>query len=108
MSGLDYVVEPEVECPDDDPNDAAFVRAIATIGGHDAIEEYVVCKVYPLAAAFGFDSVTLVTTPMSKVETPLPMFAVENVTAKNTNRVLAERERDGGREGTGELLAEGV
>jgi hypothetical protein len=98
MSGLDYAVEPEVECPDDDPNDAAFVRAIATIGGHDAIEEYVVCKVYPLAAAFGFDSVTLVTTPMSKVETRLPMFAVENVTAKNTNRVLAERERERERE----------
>jgi hypothetical protein len=32
MSALDYVVEPEVECPDDDANDTAFVRATATSG----------------------------------------------------------------------------
>jgi hypothetical protein len=33
MSELDYAIEPKVECRDNDPNDAAFVRAIATIGG---------------------------------------------------------------------------
>jgi hypothetical protein len=33
MSMLDYVVEPDVECPDDDPNDVAFVRTTAIIGG---------------------------------------------------------------------------
>jgi hypothetical protein len=32
MSEFDYVVEPEVECPDDDLNDATFVRATTTIG----------------------------------------------------------------------------
>jgi hypothetical protein len=36
MSEFDYVVEPEVECPDDDLNDATFVRATTTIGGRDA------------------------------------------------------------------------
>jgi hypothetical protein len=49
MSELDYAVEPKVECPDNDPNDASFVRATATIGGRDAVEEYVACKMYPLA-----------------------------------------------------------
>jgi hypothetical protein len=31
MSELDYAIEPEVECPDNYPNDDAFVRATATI-----------------------------------------------------------------------------
>jgi hypothetical protein len=33
MSTLDYMVEPEVECPDDDANDEAFICSTATIGG---------------------------------------------------------------------------
>jgi hypothetical protein len=33
MSVLDYTVEPEVECSNDDPNDAAFIQVTATIGG---------------------------------------------------------------------------
>jgi hypothetical protein len=44
MSVLDYVVEPEVDCPYDDVNDVAFVREPSTIGGRDTIEEFVVCK----------------------------------------------------------------
>jgi hypothetical protein len=71
MSELDYSVEPKVECTDDDPNDAAFVRETATIEGHDTVEKCVAYKMY-LLAGFGFDSV-------SKVETPLPLFAVGNV-----------------------------
>jgi hypothetical protein len=41
MSTRDYVVESDVECPDADPNDVAFIDASATIGGRDAIEEFV-------------------------------------------------------------------
>jgi hypothetical protein len=74
MSELDYAVEPEVECLDNDPNDVAFIWATATIGGRDAVEEYVACKMYSLAAGFGFESVPLGTTPVSKVETPLPFL----------------------------------
>jgi hypothetical protein len=44
MSELDYAVEPKVECSDNDPNDDAFVRSTTTIRGHDAVEEYLVCK----------------------------------------------------------------
>jgi hypothetical protein len=33
----------------------AFVWVTTIIGGRDAVEEYVACKRYPLAADFGFD-----------------------------------------------------
>jgi hypothetical protein len=78
MGELDYTVEPKVECPDNDPNDVTFIQATATIGGRDAGEEYVACKIYPLATSFCFESVPLGTTPVSKVETPLPLFALEH------------------------------
>jgi hypothetical protein len=67
MSMLDYAVEPEVECLDNDPNDTAFIQASTTIGGRNAIEEYLACKMYPLAAGFGFESVPLGMTLLSKV-----------------------------------------
>jgi hypothetical protein len=67
---LDYAVEPKVECLDDDPNDAAFIQATTTIGGHDAVEEYLVCKIYLLDAGFSFRNLPMGTTPVSKVETP--------------------------------------
>jgi hypothetical protein len=59
MSELDYAIELEVECSDDDSNDVAFVRATTTIGGHDAVEEYVACKMYPLSLSFGFKDVVV-------------------------------------------------
>jgi hypothetical protein len=52
MSKLDYTAEPKVECSDNDPNDATFIRVTTTIGGHDVVEEYVACKRYPLSAGF--------------------------------------------------------
>jgi hypothetical protein len=94
MSELDYAIEPEVECPDNDPNDIVFVRATATIRGHDTIEEYVACKMYPLAVGFGFKSVPLGATLVSKVETPLPLFAVGNVAAEHVDHVLVEIETE--------------
>jgi hypothetical protein len=63
MGELDYALESEVECLNNDPNDVAFVRATATIRGRDVVEEYVACKIYPLAASFGFESAPLGTTP---------------------------------------------
>jgi hypothetical protein len=81
MGELDYVVDPEVECLDNDPNDTTFVRATVIIEGRDAVEEYTACKIFPLAASFGFGSVPLGTTPVSRVETPLPLFAVGTIAA---------------------------
>jgi hypothetical protein len=93
MGALDYVVEPKVECPDDDPNNAAFVCTTATIEGWDAVEEFVVCKMYPLASGFGFRGMTVSTTPVSKVQTPLSVFPVGAVSMEGASRILAKEER---------------
>jgi hypothetical protein len=102
MSELYYTVEPEVECPNNNSNNAAFVRATTTIGGRDAVEEYVACKIYPLAASFGFESVPLGMTPVSKVETPLPLFIVGTIVVEHVDQFFGEG-RDGGWKGAGEL-----
>jgi hypothetical protein len=94
MGELDYAVEPEVECSDNDSNDAAFVRATATIGGRDAVEEYTACKIFPLAANFRFESMPLGTTPVSRVETPLLMFAMGTIAAEYADHFLAEVETE--------------
>jgi hypothetical protein len=94
MSELDYAIEPEVDCPDNVPNDDAFVRATTTIEGCDAIEEYIACKIYPLAASFGFKSVPLGTTPMSKVQTPLPLFAVGTIAVEHAGCFLTEVKKE--------------
>jgi hypothetical protein len=94
MSMLDYTVEPEVECLDDDLNDVAFIRAITTIGGRDAVEEFVACKMFPLASGFGFKDMTIGMTPVLKIQTPLSLFPVESVSAEDAARVLAEVETE--------------
>jgi hypothetical protein len=88
MSKLDYAVEPDIECSDNDLNDAAFIRATSTVGGHNAIEEYVACKMYPLDVGFDFKSVPLGMTPISRVETPLPLFVVGTIAVEHVDRVL--------------------
>jgi hypothetical protein len=94
MSKLDYADESEVECLDIDPNDLAFIWATSTIRGRDAVEEYVSCKMYPLVAGFSFESVPLGMNPMSKVETPLPLFVVRNIATEYVAHVLAEVETE--------------
>jgi hypothetical protein len=94
MSALDYTVEPEVECLDSDMSDAAFVHATTTIGGHDAVQEFFVCWMYPLASSFSFRVVTVGTNAVSKVKTPLPLFPVEPVPMKDDGRFLVKVEMD--------------
>jgi hypothetical protein len=94
MSELDYAIEPEVECPNNDPNDATFVLATTSIEGRDAVEEYVACKMYLLATGFDMKSVSLGMTPVLMVETPLPLFVVGDVAAEHADTVLAEIEME--------------
>jgi hypothetical protein len=49
---------------------------------------------YPLAVGFGFESMPFGITPVSKVETPLPLFAVGTVAVEHVDRVLAEIETE--------------
>jgi hypothetical protein len=94
MSALDYTVEPEVECPDNNPNDAAFVQWTATIRGRDTVEEFMACKMFPLASSFSFRDLAICMTPMSKIRTPLPLFPIEAVSAGDVDHILAEVETD--------------
>jgi hypothetical protein len=70
LSTLDYQVEPPVNCLDTGSNDATFVRATMMIGGHDVVEEFLACGLYPLSSGFGFGfrEVSDDTTAMSEME----------------------------------------
>jgi hypothetical protein len=52
------------------------------------------CKMYPPASSFGFKGVTLGTTPVSRVRTPLLVFLVEMVSVENTRHILAKVETE--------------
>jgi hypothetical protein len=94
MSVLDYEVEPAVHCLDNDVNDATFVWTTTMIRGHDVVEEFLECGMYPLSVGFGFTNVIDDTTVMSKVEVPLLVFLVEPVSMEGTDRFLARVEMD--------------
>jgi hypothetical protein len=76
MTGLDFSMEPPFECPDDDTNDVAFVKATLLIGSRDAIEEYMACGFFPLSASFTLGEDANGQTPVSKLTLPLPEFPV--------------------------------
>jgi hypothetical protein len=52
----------------------------------------VACKMYPLASSFGFSGVTVGTTPVSNVQTPLLVFPVGAVSVEGADCLLAEVE----------------
>jgi hypothetical protein len=47
-----------------------------------------------LATSFGFESEPLGTTPVPKVETPLPLFAMGTIVAEHVDRFLVEVETE--------------
>jgi hypothetical protein len=94
MSMLDYTMEPEADCPDNDVNDVAFVRVMNMIGGRDAVEEFLACGMYPLLVGFSFRNVTTGMTAVSKVKMPLPIFPVEAVSTEDANCFLATVKTD--------------
>jgi hypothetical protein len=73
-------VELEVEFSDSDAN--------------DAVEEFLACGMYPLASSFDFRDMTICTTVVFKVETPLPLFPVEPVSTEDAGHFLAKVETD--------------
>jgi hypothetical protein len=54
----------------------AFVKATHTIGGRDAVEEYMACGLSPLSANFNLGEIAEGETPVSKLLVPLPEFPV--------------------------------
>jgi hypothetical protein len=55
-------------------SDDAFIWASSNIGGQDAVEEFVSCGVWPLAADVSFEHVKVDLTLVSKLKVPLPRF----------------------------------
>jgi hypothetical protein len=92
MSPLDYVTEPSFNCPDDDAGDIAFVRATSSIGGRDAIEEYLACGMLPLSVNFGFGEIADGETPISKVVVPLRDLPFARVAGESNKCFLARVE----------------
>jgi hypothetical protein len=78
MSALKFHTKPSFNCPDDDLSDSAFVWASKSIGGRDAVEEFISCGVWPLAAGIDFEQVKIGETPISKLNVPLPRFPLRH------------------------------
>jgi hypothetical protein len=94
MSALNYQVEPLVNCPDINFNDAVFILVTTMIEGCDAIEEFLAYGLYPLSAGFGFGLVSDGTTAVPKVVVPLPVFPMTHVAAESASHFLVKVEMD--------------
>jgi hypothetical protein len=71
MTRLNYLMEAPFDCGLEDANFAAFVEATSIIGGHDTVEEFLACGLWPLSEKFGF-KVETKESPLSKVVVPMP------------------------------------
>jgi hypothetical protein len=56
--------------------DVAFIKATGAIGGHDAMEEYLACGLYPLSTGLNLREVADSIMQVSKLKVPLPKFCV--------------------------------
>jgi hypothetical protein len=74
MTPLDFLTEPSFECADDDSIDVVFIHFACLIGGRDAAEEYLVCRMSPLSANFSFTEIADGETLVSKVVYPCQTF----------------------------------
>jgi hypothetical protein len=55
MIQLHYLMEAAFECSPKDANVAAFIEAASIIGGHDTVEEFLACGMWPLSEKFCFE-----------------------------------------------------
>jgi hypothetical protein len=70
MTRLNHLMEAPSDCGSEDTNFLAFVEATSIISGHDAVEEFLACGLWPLSAKFGF-KVEMKESPLSKVVVPM-------------------------------------
>jgi hypothetical protein len=74
MSTLNYHMKPSIQDSGEDLSDDTFIWASKIIEGRDAIEEFVSCGVWSLAAGVNFEHVKVDLTLVSKLKVPLPIF----------------------------------
>jgi hypothetical protein len=71
MTQLNYLMEAPSSCGPEDANFATIIEATSIIGGHNAVEEFLTCGLWPLSEKFGF-KVEMKESPLSKVVVPMP------------------------------------
>jgi hypothetical protein len=70
MTQLNYLMDSPFLCDPEDMNVIAFAEVASIIGGHDAVEEFLACDMWPFSEQFGF-KVDTKETPLSKVIVPM-------------------------------------
>jgi hypothetical protein len=73
MTLLCHLMDASFECGPGDESVVAFMEAASIIGGHDAMEEFLVCGIWPLSEKCEFE-VDKKEAPLSKVVVPIPKF----------------------------------
>jgi hypothetical protein len=71
LNQLEYLTDAPFECGPNDANVVAFGEAAVIIGGHDAVEEFLMCDIWPLCENYEFE-VEGLELPISKVVMPMP------------------------------------
>jgi hypothetical protein len=92
MSALDFSMDHSFECTDDDAGDVAFVHATSLIGGRDAVEENLACRLFSLSGGLGFEEITDSKTPISKITQPLPEFPLARFQGETNDHFLVRVE----------------
>jgi hypothetical protein len=54
MTKLDYLTEVCSSCGPEDANFVTFIDATSLIDGHNVMEEFLACGLWPLGQQFGF------------------------------------------------------
>jgi hypothetical protein len=94
MSALKFHTKSSFNCPNDDLSDRAFVWALTSIGGRDAVEEFVSCGVWPLDAGNDFEHMKVGEAPVSKLKAPLPRFPLHHQNDEDDTELLARVEQE--------------
>jgi hypothetical protein len=73
MTCLNYLMEAPSSGGPEDANFAAFVETTSSVGGRDAVEEFLASGLWPLSEKFGF-KVETKESPLSKVVVLMPQI----------------------------------
>jgi hypothetical protein len=71
MTKLDNLTDAPFECNPEDMNMAAFAEVASIIGGHNVLEKFLACDIWPLSEGCEFE-VERKEMPLSKVIVPIP------------------------------------
>jgi hypothetical protein len=74
LTALDYLVEAPHNCTVNDANAMAFKEAAKITEGRDAVEEFLVCGIWPLSDDWDLE-IERMEAPLSKVTLPMPKVA---------------------------------